>query len=155
MEILDFDSLKEEKICFDTFTNQDAFELGNYLSTIAIENKYPVLIHIEKNNELIYEYANDGASPDNKWWIEGKMNIVKHFHKSSAYISKKFEKRNMSVNDLYSDKIHFVAAPGAVPIRMKSAGVIGVIAISGLDSISDHELIIKGLRYLLNQQMKR
>ena len=156
METLDYKKLQdEEAIEFEFFRNQDAYHLGSYISEEAIRNNYPIIIRIEKNNDLIYQYANDNTSSDNSWWIEKKINVVKKFNKSSAFIFEKFKSRNKRFEDIYINDNTCILAPGAVPIKVKNVGVIGVIAISGLDSVNDHQLIIKGLNHLLEEQKNK
>ena len=54
-------------------------------------------------------------------------------------------------DEKYGDAREYAVTPGAVPIRVKSVGTVGIISVSGLSSEEDHGLIIKGLKYLLSR----
>ena len=144
--------LKEDsEIILDSFMNKDAFILGKYISEIAISKNYAVAIRIIKNNNIVFEYLNDNALFNNFYWIEKKINVVKRFDKSSALIAYKLKSENLTFDEKYGDAREYAVTPGAVPIRVKSVGTVGIISVSGLSSEEDHGLIIKGLKYLLSR----
>ncbi|BCN30837.1 heme-binding protein [Anaeromicropila herbilytica] len=153
MEALDYNKLeKEEAFVLPHFLNKDAYILGNYIAEVAIEKDHPIIVCIEKNGLVVYQYAHDRSSMDNLFWIEKKMNVVKRFSKSSAFVEAKLKKQNITFEDKYGKDDRYIAVPGAVPIKVKNVGVVGVIAVSGLVSESDHQLIMSGLNYLLSVQ---
>lgn len=139
---------EDEKVELSHFTNHDAFILGSYLSKIAIENNLPVIINIERNNQTIYQYANSGTSLNNEVWIEKKKNVVKHFNHSSAFIALKLEVQGLTFKQKYGDDSNYAVTPGAIPITVKNVGIVAYMGVSGLDSNSDHELMMKGICYL-------
>lgn len=144
--------LEKEELYLNTFTNSDAFYLGQYIASKSILNNYPIEISIEKNKQEVFRYVNDGASANNHYWVEKKMNVVERFDKSSAFIALKLLKEKVAFKDKYGDDTKYAPAPGAVPIRVHGVGTVGVIAVSGLESWDDHQLIIDGLNYLNAKQ---
>ena len=76
---------------------------------------------------------------------------MKRFDKSSALIAYKLKSENLTFDEKYGDAREYAETPGAVPIRVKSVGTVGIISVSGLSSEEDHGLIIKGLKYLLSR----
>jgi uncharacterized protein (UPF0303 family) len=143
---------QEEKYIFPHFYHSDAMKLGNYIAQIAIERKHAVAISIEINGNEIYRYVNDGATENNLFWIRKKRNVVKRFQMSSGALAAKLEERGRTFGESYGDVSDYAVTPGAFPIRMQGAGVIGSIGVSGLDSDSDHALILQGLDYLLKEE---
>lgn len=125
--------------------------LGSYIAQKSIDHHYPITVDIEKNNTLIFTYAHDGTSPNNRYWLTRKKNVVKRFYQSSKAIAEKLEKAQMSFQERYGEG-DYAPAPGACPIIVQGVGVIGVIAVSGLSSQEDHDLIIEGMKYLLEKQ---
>lgn len=153
MENLEFEILKEqENLELTSFTNEDVFKLGKYLSEKSIKENLPIVIMIKRNDDMVFFYANKGTSNDNIWWVERKLNIVKRFQKSSAYIDAKLKSRSTSFADFYGDDKDFAATGGAFPIRVKNVGVVGAIGISGLDSNTDHNLAVDGIKFLIDNK---
>lgn len=147
--MMDFkQAVADEKVELSHFTNQDAFILGSYISRIANENNLPVIINIERNNQTIYHYANDGTSKNNEDWIVRKANVVKHFNHSSAFIALKLKEQGLTFKQKYGDDSNYALTPGAIPIIVSKVGIVAYMGISGLDSDSDHALMMKGIHYL-------
>lgn len=146
---------EEKKYVFSQFYHKDAYLLGNYMSKIAIERKYPVAIEIEICGDIVYRYLNDGASQSNYGWAEKKRNVVKYFQMSSGAFAEKLEERNQKFQDIYGDDKNYAPAAGAFPIRVKHVGMIGSVGVSGLTSEEDHMLIIEGMKKLLEYQEEK
>lgn len=146
---------EEQELILKHFFNQDAYILGSYITDICIQNNIPVIISIEKNNQIIFQYAHDGTSNNNNYWIQKKINVVKRFDKSSAYMTYKLKEQNLSFEQKYGNSKDYALTPGAFPIRVENVGTVGIIAISGLSSEEDHQLIIDGLKYIKERQEKR
>lgn len=143
---------QENRYIFDHFYNSDGWRLGSYLSELAVQNRYSVAIEIEVNGSVIYRFMNDGASENNFFWIRKKKNVVNRFQMSSGALAAKLQEKGMKFTDCYGDERDYAVTPGAFPIRVKNVGMIGTVGISGLDSDSDHQLIIEGLEYLMSLQ---
>jgi uncharacterized protein (UPF0303 family) len=143
---------QEKKYVFSQFLHSDAYKLGNYISGLAVEKHYPVAIEIEINGNVIYRYVNDGASANNLFWIKRKKNVVNRFQMSSGALTAKLAERGTSFREKYGDDTDYAVTPGAFPIRVKGVGMIGTVGISGLDSDSDHALIIDGFDYFFKEK---
>jgi uncharacterized protein (UPF0303 family) len=145
---------QEEKYIFPHFYHSDAWKLGTYIAQIAIAQKHAVAISIEINGDEIYRFVNDGATENNLFWIRKKRNVVKRFQMSSGALTAKLKERGRTFEESYGDVSDYAVTPGAFPIRVKNVGVVGSIGVSGLDSDSDHALILKGMEYLLQEENK-
>ncbi len=136
------------RLKFKTFSNTDAFLLGKYISEKSIKENLSIVIRIERNNQIIFQFAANNTSKDNEFWIEKKANVVKRFGKSSRDVSNRLLEQNLSFEEKYGASDNYAVTPGSVPIEVIGVGVVAVVTISGLDSESDHKLILEGLNYL-------
>jgi Uncharacterized conserved protein len=151
---MDYQQLLEEekKYIFNHFSNKEIFLLGEHISQKAIDQKAPVIITIERNGQKVFQFANDGSSKNNEYWINKKLNVVKRFDRSSAIIAAKLEAENHTFAQKYGDASEYAATPGAMPIKVKAVGTVAYIGISGLSSEEDHQLITAGLDYILSHE---
>ena len=142
---------QEQELTLKRFKRSDAFTLGSYISQKAIENNYGVEVYIEVNGQCIYRYVNEGASENNHSWITKKGNVIKRFNHASGFIAAKYSKMTyQQLVEAYGSDL--AITPGAFPIILENAGVIGIVGVSGLASDDDHQLIIDGLTYLKKVQ---
>ena len=94
--------MQEEILQFSSFTNADAWELGNLIVAEAAKRGAAVLVRIRLNNGYtVFQYGMDG------------------------------------------DEKEYAACGGGFPIRVEEVGVIGTVAITGLDHVSEHDLLVK------------
>lgn len=135
----------------DHFDHDDAWRLGSDLAIACRKDRLPVAICIHLGEQRVFHAGLPGSSADNDRWAERKSRIVRHFGQSSLEVSQRY------VGD--GDPMAFLAAfalpaeqyfpaGGAVPIRVRGA-LVGVLAVSGLDSHDDHDLAVTALRGLL------
>src|SRR5258708_38937717 len=77
---------QEEKVKFESFTNDIALAVGMALLQEARKRDKPVAIDITRNGQQIFHFAMAGTSIDNGEWIKRKNNVVKRFGHSSYYM---------------------------------------------------------------------
>ncbi|WP_311214748.1 MULTISPECIES: heme-binding protein [unclassified Arthrobacter] len=125
---------------FDSFTLRDAWRIGVTLVQRCIDEKLPVTIGIWLGEQRIFHCANEGTSADNDAWIERKANSVRRFECSSIEAHKKFGDLGLDFYTWFGvSPADYALAGGAVPIFVRGS-LVGVIAVSGLESSEDHEL---------------
>lgn len=71
-ELLEIILLQEEKCQFDSFTSQDALDLGLLLIENAKPFKRPVVVDITLNGHQLFHYAMQGTNKDNDEWVRRK-----------------------------------------------------------------------------------
>jgi uncharacterized protein (UPF0303 family) len=71
-ELLEIILLQEEKCRFDSFTSQDALDLGLLLIENAKPFKRPVVVDITLNGHQLFHYAMQGTNKDNDEWVRRK-----------------------------------------------------------------------------------
>ena len=95
--------MQEEILQFSSFTNADAWELGNL---------------------IVAEAAKRGAAVLVRMYMD-------------------LRERGESLADRFLDEKEYAACGGGFPIRVEEVGVIGTVAITGLDHVSEHDLLVK------------
>ena len=68
---------QEEELQFESFTNEDALELGR----IIVEHARAVIgkgiaVHIENGEYPLFTHYMTGTSKDNVYWVNAKKNVV-------------------------------------------------------------------------------
>lgn len=149
--------MQEEILQFSHFTNEDAWELGNLLVAESKRRRLSVAVSIRLNNGYtLFQYAADGTNLHNEHWMARKQNTVKTLEKSSLHSYMLLRKNEESLEDWLLDPREYAVVGGGFPIRVEEVGVIGSILVSGMDHVSDHDLIVKCIsRYLHIDEVPR
>ena len=91
----------------------------------------------------------DGTTLYNDRWLDRKENTVRLMEKSSLRVYMELKMNEETLEDMLLDPREYAACGGGFPIRVEEAGVVGTVAVSGLDHVSDHDLLIKSIsKYL-------
>ncbi|MGG7573631.1 heme-degrading domain-containing protein [Streptomyces sirii] len=137
----------ERRLVFDTFSNDDAWELGSRLVALARERDVAVTIGIRRGAQRLFHYALPGTSADNDVWIARKSAVVEHYGESSFLVGARFRAKGRTFEDSSRlDTDRFAAHGGAFPVRVRGTGVVGVVAVSGLPQAEDHALVVEAVR---------
>lgn len=141
---------QEEELQFDSFNNEDAWQLGVMLIEKARANNFCITIDITRNRHQLFHYSFEGTSPDNDEWVKRKTNVVYRFGHSSFYIGRLLKYENSTIEDKYSvSPFEYSAHGGSFPVIIKNCGVIGTITVSGLPQADDHDLVVEVLKEYL------
>lgn len=141
---------QEKALVFGAFDEEAAFELGSRLRDEALARSLPINIDIRLWDRPLFYAAMPGSTASNQDWARRKINTVRHFQKASYRVFLE----NGGVDQTIAPRHglapnEFILAGGGFPIRVRSAGVIGAVAISGLPSREDHNTIVAVLADLL------
>ncbi len=138
---------EEEELQFARFTNDDAWELGSALVAAARDQRAPVAVEVTRNGHRLFKAALTGATPDNDSWIARKSRVVHRFGHSSLHVGQQFRERGETFEaDSGLDPRRYAAHGGAVPVVVRSVGPVGVVVVSGLPQVADHELVVAAIR---------
>jgi uncharacterized protein (UPF0303 family) len=150
MDELDTLLAEEQLLQFTTFTNDDAWELGNRLVEAARAGALPVTIDIRRGDQQLFHVALAGTAADNDAWIERKVRVVRRFGRSSFAVGTalRLEGRTIEEKFLLSES-EYAAHGGAFPVTVKDVGVVGTVTVSGLPQADDHALVVAVLREFL------
>jgi uncharacterized protein (UPF0303 family) len=143
---------QEEELQFDSFTNQQALEIGILIQEQAKKTGKKITIDIERNGQQLFHYAMEGTSPDNDQWIIRKKNTVRRFNKSSYHLGMILKNAGQTLEEKFAvDTKEYSHFGGSFPVRLKNTGVIGSITVSGLPQKEDHEFVVS----MITEYLKR
>jgi len=131
---------------FRAFDHNDAWRIGRALVARCQQQQLPVTISIHLGQQRVFHAALPGTSANNDDWVMRKTRVVQRFDRSSHDVGQTY---------FADDTLTFLAAfglsaadyaptGGAVPIRVNGT-TVGVLAVSGLTSVDDHELALAAL----------
>lgn len=156
-ELIAMLAMQEEILQFQHFTNEDAWELGSIIAAEAKRRQLHVAVSIRLNNGFtVFQYAADGTNVSNEKWLDRKFQSVRMLEHSTLHTCMLLKKNEQTLEDWYLDPKAYAAVGGGFPVRVEEVGVIGAILVSGLDHVSDHDLIVKCVsRYLHVDEVPR
>ena len=147
-------AIQEERLQFDTFNAETAFDIGLRLKALIAARGKKAAIDIQLAGAPLFFYAMPGTTPDNVDWIRRKRNVVLRFHKSSYAFSLGVQKNGHSLVERFgAGTDELVLAGGGFPIRLRGSGVVGFIGVSGLPQRDDHGVIVEVLADLLGEDI--
>ena len=156
MEVYEILCRQEEMLRFDSFDNEDAWKLGSLIVEDARKRNLPIAVDIRINGYQVFRYGFQGTNDYNEIWLKRKIRSVTMMHKSTLGIH---YMRRTGREDIYEngylDPAEYAAMGGGFPIYVKGTGVIGVLAVSGLEHHEDHDAAVSGLCKYLGKEVER
>ncbi len=139
-------SKQEETLAFERFDEATAFAVGAAIRDKGLKDRLPIVIDIRTWDRPLFYAALPGSTADNANWARRKRNVVQTFLKSTyrMVLEQQRPDRTFKVG-AGLDISDYVLAGGGFPVTVKGAGVIGVIAVSGLPEREDHGIIVEVL----------
>jgi uncharacterized protein (UPF0303 family) len=130
----------------DRFDFDDAWRLGSSLAERCRGQGLAVTISIHIGEQRVFHAALPGTSADNDSWVDRKSRVVRRFACSSHEAHERYAKgdEDRFFTTFALSPSQYAPAGGAVPIRVRGA-LVGVLAVSGLESTEDHELAVSAL----------
>lgn len=147
---------QEQQAQFQSFSEEIAFDLGSVVYGIARGKRAPVVINIRTSDRALFHAAMPGATPDNDEWVRRKSNVVLRYHVSSLQFGDSLALKGRVINpDMGIDLMNYAGHGGSFPIRVKKAGVVAAITVSGLPQLDDHRMIIEALDQYLKIELPK
>ncbi|WP_329100830.1 heme-degrading domain-containing protein [Micromonospora sp. NBC_01699] len=144
---------QEERLQFDRFDHEDAWDLGNHLVGLARERGHPVTVDIRRGDHQLFHYALPGTSADNDDWIERKIRVVRRFGHSSYLVGQTYRDRGTTFDQQpHLDPARYAAHGGCFPIILRGTGPVGTVTVSGLPQLDDHRLVVEALGLFLGSR---
>lgn len=149
--------MQEEILQFSHFTNEDATALGNFMLQEAVKKDLKIAISIRRTNGLVvYQALREGTNLDNIVWMNRKFNTVLRTEVSSLSWFMRLKENDQTMADKFMDENVYACCGGGFPVRVEDAGVVGIILVSGLNHVQDHDFIVKSLsKYLHMDEVPR
>lgn len=137
---------QETELVFAEFDELVAHALGERVRERALREKLVIVVDIRTWDRQHYFMALPGTTADNSEWVRRKVNMVRQVQKSSyrAVLENKTDADHF-LPRRGLDNADFVLAGGGFPIRVKGAGVIGCVTVSGLHERDDHQVAVDAI----------
>ena len=136
-----------KKIELDSFSNSMALDMGLRIIELAKTREQHVAVEISRLNHTIFLYIDDNLTMDTHNWLRRKANVAKQFEESSLSVKNDLQNGNMTLEKTFGlNEKDFLAKGGSIPIFVKSAGMIAIITVSGLQDEKDNDIIIEALK---------
>ncbi|MFI6762323.1 heme-degrading domain-containing protein [Micromonospora sp. NPDC050417] len=142
---------QEERLQFDRFDHDDAWDLGNRLVGLARERSLAVTVDIRRGDHQLFHCALPGTSPDNDDWIERKIRVVRRFGHSSYLVGQTYRDRGTTFEEQsHLETAQYAAHGGCFPIILRGTGPVGTVTVSGLPQLDDHRLVVEAIELFLD-----
>ncbi|HTW49325.1 MAG TPA: heme-degrading domain-containing protein [Acidobacteriaceae bacterium] len=139
-------ALQERQLQFPAFNKDAAWRLGCHLRDLAVQRGLGVVIDIRRPMQPLFYTALQGTTADHADWIRRKSNVTLRFQRSSYALGLELEQKGSSLLDRYGLAItDYATHGGSFPIRVRHAGFVGAVTVSGLPQRGDHELVVEAI----------
>jgi uncharacterized protein (UPF0303 family) len=136
---------QEAALVLPAFNKAIAWEIGNIARGLAVARGHVLAVEVRSNGAPVFVSALDGTSPNSMRWLTRKGNTVALFDRSTYALSISLAAKNQTLARHALPEAEYTPDGGGFPLRVANAGLVGSIAISGLDQRSDHELAVETL----------
>src|SRR6201996_1054273 len=139
-------ALQEQQLQFSDFDEDTAWRLGSSVRAMAVERKLSLVVEVRRIGQPLFYCALPGTTPDNVEWVRRKSNVTARFHRSSYAIGREMELKKSNLFEPYGLPIaDYASHGGSFPLRVRGAGFIGSVTVSGLPERDDHQLAVEAL----------
>ncbi|QKE82651.1 heme-degrading domain-containing protein [Arthrobacter sp. NEB 688] len=137
----------EDEIVLPGLTERTAYELGCHAVDAGLQQGLPIAIGVWRGERQLFHCALPGSTQDNNEWLRRKGRVVMRFERSSLYVARLCKDQGTTLAEKFAlPTSRFAAAGGAVPLRVRGAGVVGWMGVSGLPQLADHQFVMATLR---------
>jgi uncharacterized protein (UPF0303 family) len=145
-------ALEEQSLTFPEFDQKTALDLGLAVLRKARQEQVAVTIDIRRGDHILFHYSMPGTGPNNDRWVERKSNTVQLIQKSSYRVGLELALKGDTLENRQAlDPAEYASHGGSFPIRVKGAGLIGAVTVSGLPQEEDHALVVASVKELLGE----
>lgn len=149
---LDIVTKQESLLQYDSFSRNDALQLGLLIEEITREKFHgAVAIRIICEDDVIFSYRMEGSVRDADWWMENKYINARFIRMSSLralLLAKKGE-----LNPAWTPWNQYLCG-GCIPVFNKKGGrPHAYVVISGMKHFEDHEIIAEAMAKQLNVEI--
>ncbi len=143
---------QEEMLRYESFTDNDAMELGHKIWSLLPEYDNGISIRIirERDEAVMFSWLSDVKAENNYMYGEMKRQASLKSGHSSCWT---WAAKNLSDEHApeYAD-IEMMSG-GAFPVRLKDGTLTATLCVSGLHEGKDHEIMIRALAEILHQEV--
>ena len=137
---------QEALLRFERFSSDIAWELGKFLAERVREKGIQLAMVIQKlNGHILFQYATEKTSLNNQNWLRRKCNTVALLECSSLKAWANSHISGEKIPDHGLSEKDYVLCGGGFPIRLKTGEMVGVVAVSNLPHVQDHQFVVEAL----------
>ena len=137
---------QERRLVLPAFDEAIAFAIGAAIRERGLKEHFPIVVDIRTWDRPLFYCALPGSTGSNPDWARRKINVVRMFLKSTYRMMLEQGGESSVLGERYGlSAADYVLAGGGFPIRVRNAGVVGVVAVSGLPQRQDHAIIVDAL----------
>ena len=134
---------EEDELWLPTLTEDTAWQLGTAAVEAARERALPVSIGLWRGEHQLFHCGLQGSTRDNDEWLRRKGRVVLRFERSSLAMARLCHEEGVTLWEEFAlPPSRYAAAGGAVPLRVRGAGVVGWFGVSGLPQLDDHRFVV-------------
>jgi uncharacterized protein (UPF0303 family) len=136
---------QERDLQFESFGYADAWTVGSRVVELATRRGFSLTVSLVFGDQQVFHSALEGTSADNDDWLAKKFRVVRRFNQASLTVGTRFRARGLDFSvDSGLDPRLYAAHGGAFPIRVRGS-VVGILGVSGLAQVEDHDLVVEVL----------
>lgn len=131
---------QEAQLVFDGFDEDIAYEIGTHIREMGKGIGKGLVAGVFLWDRTLFWGATAGSTSTNWSWATRKVGLVKVMFKSSyRVVLERGDKPRLLEPQWGMEPAEYALAGGAFPVRLKTAGIIGAVVVSGLHERDDHE----------------
>lgn len=135
---------QELELVLPAFDEAVACQIGSAIRSRAADEGLSLVVDLRTWDRQMFFAATAGTSADNAEWVRRKINTVRRFQRASYRMV--LERGEVPFSPQSGiDMADYVVAGGGFPLRVKGAGIIGCLTISGLPGRDDHGVAVDAL----------
>jgi len=139
---------QEAQLVLVRFDETTALALGTALVKLAQARTLPVVIDIRTADRPLFYAALPDSAPINALWARRKSATCLMFQASSLLVGTRLRAKGDSLEKHGLASADYASSGGSFPLRVKGAGVVAAVTVSGLTELEDHALVVAGLESL-------
>ena len=134
---------EEETLWLPALTEDVAWELGTSAVESARKRGLPISIGLWRGDHQLFHCGLPGSTRDNDEWLRRKGRVVMRFERSSLSMARLCHDQGITLAEKFAlSPAMYAAAGGALPLRVRGAGVVGWFGVSGLPQLEDHQFVV-------------
>ncbi len=141
---------QERVLQFERFDADAAYDLGSLMRRLLMERDAGASVEVQVAGQILFFGTTKGAVPGQADWLRRKRNTVMRFHRSSYGVGRVLEKEGLTLEAKHGLPFsEYVAHGGGFPLKLRGAGVVGSIGVSGLPQREDHVVAVEAVAQFL------
>ena len=145
---------QESLLCFDHFTEDDAWKLGVFLAERAHSQGLEMAMCIRKiSGHILFQHCTKGTTLSNQQWMNRKFNTVLLTEGASLRAWANLMDREQKPEEQGVSPLDYAYCGGGFPIRLKSGELVAVAIVSNLPHREDHRFIASALADYLGKDI--